>query len=143
MKKLLLTFLLSIGFAVFAQEKKSTNESTAPADKRTEMATNKLVEELKLNATQVEAIKTVMKKQAEKRKSNKMEISDLKNQNIEELKAKREAEKTEMKTEMKKILTADQYAKWEKNMEERQEKMKEKMKERSVIKENKDKKNNN
>ena len=140
MKRIILVALLFSGIITFAQEK---NVTKPLVDKRTEMATEKLVDELKLNATQAEAIKALMKSQAEKRKSNKMEISEIKNQNIEEFRAKRETEKAATKAEMKKILTADQFAKWEKITEERQQKMKEKMKECSEKKEIKDEKKNN
>lgn len=105
-------------------EMKEIMKNTTPAE-RADFQTNLMVEKLKLSDQQVETIRTVNLKYAEKAE----EIYNSQKKNFRKLKEMRKI-KENKDEELKTILSDEQYKTYEKNKKEMREKMREGIKDK-------------
>ncbi|WP_415060966.1 hypothetical protein [Flavobacterium sp.] len=137
MKNVVLSTVLLLNLACFAQvEKPKMEERKAKMEKlesftpeqQAELQLKKMTLDLSLDTKQQEQLKKVLLNQAKKRETTRNEIKSRKEKGEKlskderfDMQSKMLDEKLALKEEMKKILTADQFKKWEENIEKREE----------------------
>ena len=133
MKKLVMAALLVVGMTTFAQERMGERKEKLTPEQRVNLQVKKLTKDLSLNEKQVQEIKALVAKEAEKREAKRAEMDAKRasgakpsKEEMKAHKAKVQEDQAAMDANMKKILSADQYAKWVQKREERKEKMEEK-----------------
>ncbi|PXY40456.1 hypothetical protein DMB65_12690 [Flavobacterium cheongpyeongense] len=145
MKKLLITALLFVGIASFAQDGDEGDMDQRPAreqrerltpEQRNEKQLKKLTADLTLDTKQQEQVKQLIAERSAKTEKLREARKEQKEKGTKLTAEQREALRKEMKAEadandakMKGILTADQYTKWKKIQEENKDKVKDRMRE--------------
>ncbi|MCU0345727.1 MAG: DUF4890 domain-containing protein [Saprospiraceae bacterium] len=116
LKKSSLFILLFAAFLTSAQAQKRDGHDFDPAE-HAEHQTERMTEDLGLNADQAAKVKDINLKYAEKAKTQHESKAADKTKN----KSEREALRNEHDAELKKVLTKEQAAKWEQRKAERKE----------------------
>jgi len=119
-----ITHVMALAQENRGDEMKEIMKNTTPAE-RADFQTNLMVEKLKLSDQQVETIRTVNLKYAEKAE----EIYNSQKKNFRKLKEMRKI-KENKDEELKTILSDEQYKTYEKNKKEMREKMREGIKDK-------------
>jgi protein CpxP len=137
MKKLLVSALLVVGMATFAQEKLEPQKQRLAPEQRVELQVKKLTKDLNLSEKQAQEVRVLAMKEIESREAKKAEMEARKEgggrltpEEMKERKAKFQEEKAAFESNMKKILSSDQYTKWLEKREARKEKMEERIENR-------------
>ena len=137
MKKVFLAMALIIGLTTFAQDRKNNRDEREKltSEQQAELQSKKMKLDLNLNDKQVSEVKSILKKQAEKRDAKRTEMQAKRKEGQKPSKDERFNMKNAMldeqiahKAEMKKILNSEQFAKWEQNKSERNKEFGNKMK---------------
>lgn len=145
MKKLIVTALLVVGIAAFAQDRNEMGnrpdrrpemEKLSP-EQRTQLMVKKMTLDLDLNSKQQEQVKQVIAEQGAKREAMKADRMAKKEEEAKRntddhyaMKNKMLDEQIAMQDKMKKILSPEQFEKWNKLKEKRQGKFHDKHHER-------------
>ena len=141
MKKLIISALLIVGMAAFAQVKKERPERAEmeklSPEQRNQLKLKKMTLELDLNSKQQEQMKQIITEQSTKKEAmmaeHKAKKDDLKKRTADErfaMKNKMLDEQIAMKAKMKKILSPEQFEKWDRLKEKHHQRRGERIGER-------------